>query len=56
MTQPRNDKSETDVGSDDHVASSRAGEEDDGSYVGRAASDDDFGSGEDGAQARAEQT
>ena len=41
---PRNDnKSESDVDDDDHVAASRAGKEegeDDGSYVGRTGSDD----------------
>jgi hypothetical protein len=52
----RNDsKSESDVADDDHVAASRAGGEDgedDGSYVGRTASDDALDVGESGAEAR----
>jgi hypothetical protein len=46
------DKSETDVETDDKVAGSRAGSEDDGTYVGRTTSDDDFDAGESGAEAR----
>jgi hypothetical protein len=49
------DKSESDVESDPKVAASRAGKQDgddDGSYVGRTGSDDDFDAGESGAEAR----
>jgi hypothetical protein len=46
------EKSEEDIEADPNVAGSRAGRDDDGSYVGRASSDDDFGSGETGAEAR----
>lgn len=52
MTDARPEKAESDVDADRHVAGSRAGTEDDGSYVGRASSDDDFDSGETGAEAR----
>lgn len=50
----KNEKAESDVESDPHVAGSRAGKHDegDGSYVGVSGSDDDFGAGEDGAEAR----
>jgi len=48
-------KSETDVDDDDHVAASRAGKDgDDGSYVGQTASDDAIDAGETGAEARSE--
>ena len=47
------EKSEADVHDDPKVASSRADDEDGGSYVGRTFSDDDFDSGETGAEARA---
>ena len=46
------ENSETDVHDDPKVASSRADDEDGGSYVGRTFSDDDFDSGETGAEAR----
>ncbi|CAJ1586672.1 hypothetical protein [[Mycobacterium] wendilense] len=49
---PENRESETDVEPDPKVAPSRAGKDDDGAYVGRASSDDDFDSGETGAEAR----
>ncbi len=52
MSTPRNEKSESDVGSDSSVASSRAGKDDDGSYVGRTGSDDALDGGESGAEAR----
>ncbi len=56
---PRNDnKSESDVDDDDHVAASRAGKEegdDDGSYVGRTGSDDALDVGESGAEARSQE-
>jgi hypothetical protein len=49
----RADKAEEDVEADPHVAGSRAGRNgNDGSYVGRASGDDDFDSGETGAEAR----
>ncbi|MGK2868974.1 MAG: hypothetical protein ACSLFA_20455 [Mycobacterium sp.] len=56
MNGPNSEKSESDVEADPHVASSRADEEDGGSYVGRTGSDDDFGSGETGAEARTPKT
>jgi hypothetical protein len=52
MSGPRSEKAEEDVQADPHVAGSRADEEEDGSYVGRASSDEDFDSGETGAEAR----
>lgn len=55
MTEPdAAKKSEDDVEDDPGVAASRASGNEDGSYVGRASSDDDFGSEESGAEARAE--
>jgi hypothetical protein len=51
----RNDDDETeyDVDEDENVAGSRAGkEDDDGTYVGRTASDDALDAGESGAEAR----
>ncbi|QLL07165.1 hypothetical protein [Mycobacterium vicinigordonae] len=45
-------KAESDVEPDEHVASSRAGRERDGDYVGRTGADDDFDAGETGAEAR----
>ena len=52
MSQPDSDERESDVEQDTHVATSRAGRDSDGSYVGRASSDDDFDSGQTGAEAR----
>ena len=52
MTDRNNDQGESDVESDPHVAGSRADEDEDGSYVGRTAADDDFDAGETGAEAR----
>jgi hypothetical protein len=55
---PRDDnKSESDVDDDEHVAASRAGKEgdDDGTYVGQTASDDAIDVGESGAEARRQQ-
>ena len=55
MSSGKNSRSESDVDDDDHVAASRAGGEDgddDGSYVGRTASDDALDVGESGAEAR----
>ena len=48
------EKAESDVESDSKVAGARPGKhgEDDGSYVGRSSSDDDFGSGDTGAGAK----
>lgn len=51
---PENRESEADVEADPKVARSRAGEDEDGAYVGRASSDDDFDAGETGAEARSE--
>ena len=47
--------SDSDVADDPHVAASRADRRGGGSYVGAQGSDDDFGSGETGAEARAQQ-
>ncbi|MDX1891179.1 hypothetical protein [Mycolicibacterium sp. 050158] len=49
-------KAESDIESDPGVAGARDGKhgQGDGSYVGRSSSDDDFGSGESGAEARAQ--
>jgi hypothetical protein len=51
-----NDDTEYDVDEDEGVAGSRAGkgDEDDGTYVGRTASDDSLDVGETGAEARGE--
>lgn len=52
------DTSESDVGDDQKVASSRAGkegDEEDGTYVGRTGSDDALDDETSGAEARAEQ-
>jgi hypothetical protein len=46
------ERSESDVESDPHVASSRADGDDGGSYVGRTAADDNFDAEETGAEAR----
>ena len=56
MTQPENDKSETDVDDDPKVASPRAGKEcdDDGTYVGQTGPDDALDVGESGAEARSQ--
>jgi hypothetical protein len=50
------DEREHDVDEDKNVAGSRAGksDEDDGSYVGRTASDDSLDVGESGAEARSD--
>lgn len=49
----RADEAAEDVEADPHVAGSRAGRDgEDGSYVGRASGEDDFDSGETGAEAR----
>ena len=56
MTNPHADKGESDVESDPHVAGARDADEEDGSYVGRGSADDDFGSGETGAEARRKQS
>ncbi|CAN5377982.1 hypothetical protein BH11ACT7_BH11ACT7_10410 [soil metagenome] len=58
MADPKDpkDDSEEDVHDDDKVAASRAdgSAEDEGSYVGRTASDDSLDTEESGAEARAE--
>ena len=56
MSSREDNTSESDVDDDDHVAASRAGKEgdDDGTYVGRTASDDALDTGESGAEARSE--
>ena len=54
MTHPTDENSE-DVGSDENVASSRAGKDDDsGTYVGQTGPDDSIDAGETGAEARSE--
>ncbi|VBA44438.1 hypothetical protein LAUMK13_05006 [Mycobacterium innocens] len=55
MTRRQSEKAESDVEFDPHVAKSRAGRDDEGSYVGRGSADDDFGSGETGAEARSQE-
>jgi hypothetical protein len=50
----RKEKSEEDIDADPNVAGSRASADGDGSYVGRASGDDDFDSGETGAEARSQ--
>jgi hypothetical protein len=52
MTGRHAQASETDIERDPHVAGSRADGDEDGSYVGRKASDDDFDAGQTGAEAR----
>ena len=54
MTNPTDDQSEEDVHEDPKVASSRAGKDGDGAYVGETGPDDSFDAGESGAEARAE--
>jgi hypothetical protein len=55
-TRNNDDETEHDVDEDTKVAGSRAGKDDDedGSYVGRTASDDSLDVGESGAEARSE--
>jgi hypothetical protein len=53
MSQPDQDRGESDVEPDPHVAASRADRDEDGSYVGRKSGDDDFDSDETGAERRA---
>lgn len=56
MTPRDDDKSESDVDSDEKVASSRDAEgADDGTYVGQVSSDDSLDTEESGAEARSEQ-
>ncbi|SPM32443.1 hypothetical protein MRAB57_241 [Mycobacterium rhizamassiliense] len=50
----RKEKAAEDIEADPNVAGSRASRNGDGSYVGRASADDDFGSGETGAEARSQ--
>jgi hypothetical protein len=52
MTGRHAQASETDVERDPHVAGSRTDGDEDGSYVGRKSSDDDFDAGQTGAEAR----
>ncbi|WP_172827299.1 hypothetical protein [Mycobacterium asiaticum] len=54
MFDPKPEKAESDVESEDHQSRSRAGRADDGDYVGRTAADDDFDAGETGAEARSQ--
>ncbi|HNM10601.1 MAG TPA: hypothetical protein PKI02_04075 [Mycobacterium sp.] len=53
MTHPTDENSE-DVGSDEHVASSRAGKGGTGTYVGETDPDDAIDAGETGAEARSQ--
>ncbi|WP_188112808.1 hypothetical protein [Mycobacterium simiae] len=55
MTRGESERAESDVAADPKVAKPRASRDDDGSYVGRASADDDFGSGETGAEARSQE-
>jgi hypothetical protein len=56
MVPREDDQGEFDVDEDENVARSRAGKDDEeGSYVGRTASDDAIDAGETGAEARGEQ-
>ncbi|AGZ51064.1 hypothetical protein PJK45_17710 [Mycobacterium kansasii] len=52
MTRRQSEKAESDVEFDPHIAKSR---DDEGSYVGLGSADDDFGSGETGAEARSQE-
>ena len=52
MTGRHAERGEAGVDDDPHIAGSRAATDEDGSYVGRTASDDDFDAGETGAEAR----
>ena len=52
MTNPNSEKTEEDVQADPNVAGSRAARDEDGDYVGRTFADDDFDSGESGAERR----
>ncbi len=58
MSNPREEKAESDVEVDPKVAGSRASEDDsdeaEGPYVGRAGSDDDIDTEESGAEARSQ--
>ena len=60
MSNPGDEKAESDTEADSKVAGSRAsgdeGEQDSasGPYVGRSGSDDDFDAGESGAEARSD--
>lgn len=54
MTRPTDENSE-DIGSDEHVGSSRAGKGgDSGTYVGETGPDDAIDAGETGAEARSQ--
>lgn len=53
-TRNDDDKSEQDINEDEKVATSRAGKEDDGTYVGQTSSDDSMDAGETGAEARSQ--
>ncbi|MDZ4328808.1 MAG: hypothetical protein U1A73_27905 [Pseudomonas sp.] len=52
--QPNTGTNESGVESDSKVASSRASQDDEGTYVGRTGSDDDFDAEESGAEARSQ--
>ncbi|MBV8790088.1 MAG: hypothetical protein JOZ00_25820 [Mycobacterium sp.] len=54
MADEKGHKAESDVEREAHEARSRAGKDDDGSYVGAAGSDDTFDAGESGAEARSQ--
>lgn len=56
MSDHKGHKAEEDVDAETHQTQSRAAaDEEDGSYVGAAGSDDSFDAGESGAEARSEQ-
>jgi hypothetical protein len=54
MSSPESEKAESDVEADPDVAGSRADRDEDGNYVGRKSSDDDFDAGESGAERRSQ--
>jgi hypothetical protein len=54
MTDGQSEKAESDVEADPAVAGSRADSDEDGTYVGRKSSDDDFDAGETGAERRSQ--
>jgi hypothetical protein len=55
MLERKGHKAESDIEPEAHESRSRAGQEDDGTYVGAAGPDDSFDAGETGAEARSRQ-
>jgi hypothetical protein len=54
MPDPQSEKAESDIEASPDVAGSRADRDEDGSYVGRKSSDDDFDAGETGTERRSQ--